>query len=240
MGYLDHDRLDALDAAAFRDQRPYPWANPQGLLTDGGFRRLHGALPDVARFERVFGKRRTHGQASHDRYALEYHRRLELPECWRNFIAELEGDAYRRFVRRMFGRGLFHLRYHWHYTPNGCSVSPHCDALDKLGSHIFYFSTGDDWKSDWGGETVVLDDGGRFKRGTAPGFEEFDRAIGAETIGNRSFLFARRGNSWHGVREINCPAGSMRKVFIVVVEDRVLGLKRRVMDGLRGRRAASL
>jgi hypothetical protein len=50
---------------------------------------------------------------------------------------------------------------------------------------------------------------------------------------NHSFIFARRGNSWHGVREIDCPEDRLRKVFIVVVEDRILGLRRRMMDRLR-------
>jgi hypothetical protein len=35
-------------------------------------------------------------------------------------------------------------------------------------------------------------------------------------LGNRSPLFARKEHSWHGVREIRCPEGHMRKVFIVV------------------------
>jgi hypothetical protein len=37
-------------------------------------------------------------------------------------------------------------------------------------------------------------------------------------FGNRSLLFARQGNSWHGVREIRCPEDRMRKVFIVVID----------------------
>ena len=233
MSYLDVQRLEALDAEAFRGEAPYPWVNPETLLTAEGFRRLRDELPDIAMFEKVFGKRRAHGQQSHDRYTLDYRKDLALPASWRDFIAELDGDGYRKFIERLFGRGGFRLRYHWHYTPNGCSVSPHCDARDKLGSHIFYFNTADDWDPAWGGETVVLDDGGRFKRGSAPAFEDFDRAIGAEAIGNRSFLFARRGNSWHGVRAIDCPKDRLRKVFVVVVEDRVLGLGRRLMDGLR-------
>ena len=248
MTYLDFDRLDRLDAAEFQNQSPYPWINPQGLLSEDGRRRLSEALPDIAQFETVFGKARAHGQQSHDRYALEYGPGLDLAACWEDFIAELEGPEYRRFIARMFGRGMFRLRLHWHYTPRGCSVSPHCDARDKLGSHIFYFNTPEDWDPAWGGETVVLDDGGRFKRGSAPSFEDFDRAISAETGDNRSFLFARKGNSWHGVRTLNCPEGRLRKVFIVVVEDRILGLRRRLVDslrrpfagGARRRRAAAL
>ena len=34
-----------------------------------------------------------------------------------------------------------------------------------------------------------------------------------------SFIFTRRGNSWHGVRAINAPEGVLRKVFILVYED---------------------
>lgn len=240
MSYLDFDRLDSLDAAVFQGQSPYPWINPQGLLTDDGLRRLIDNSPDVALFEKIFGKARAHGQQSHDRYSLEYRAGLALPGCWRDFIAELEGPEYRRFIARMFGRGFFRLRLHWHYTPSGCSVSPHCDARDKLGSHIFYLNHGGDWDPAWGGETMVLDDGGRFKRGSAPGFEDFDRAISAEAMDNHSFLFARKGNSWHGVRALNCPEGRLRKVFIVVVEDRFLGLRRQLVDGLKRRRAAAL
>jgi len=239
MSYLDVSRLDAIETAAFQGKSPYPWINPQGLLTDDGFRRLTETLPDVSQFERVFGKARAHGQRSYDRYTLEYHKSLDLPETWRNFMAEMESDHYQRFIRRLFGRGRFRLRYHWHYTPTGCSVSPHCDGRDKLGSHIFYLNAAADWRPEWGGETVVLDDDGRFKRNSAPAFEDFDGAVAAETMDNHSFISARQGNSWHGVREIDCPEDRLRKVFIVVVEDRILGLRRRVMKGLHRWRAAA-
>ena len=68
-------------------------------------------------------------------------------------------------------------------------------------------------------ETVILDDGGRFDLESSPAFEEFDRAYPAQTMGNRSIVFGRRGNSWHGVRAITCPEGAFRRVFIVVYED---------------------
>jgi hypothetical protein len=63
----------------------------------------------------------------------------------------------------------------------------------------------------------VLDDGGRFRADSAPDFEDFDLEIPSEAVGNRSFIFTRRGDSWHGVREIQCPEGQMRQVFIVVL-----------------------
>ena len=138
----------------------------------------------------------------------------------------------------MFGTRLLQLNFHWHYTPNGCSVSPHCDAKRKLGSHIFYFNTTADWDPSWGGETLILDDRGRFPRNSAPRFEDFDVVIPGEALGNRSLLFARGDKSWHGVREIHCPAGAYRKVFIVVVNDLKRNLRRTLMARLRGERVS--
>jgi Rps23 Pro-64 3,4-dihydroxylase Tpa1-like proline 4-hydroxylase len=134
----------------------------------------------------------------------------------------------------MFGRRALRLVLHWHYTPNGCSVSPHCDARRKLGSHIFYFNTAKDWQPDWGGETLILEDNGRFVADSAPKFEDFDRIMPAKAIGNSSLLFMRREQSWHGVKEIRCPPDALRKVFIVVIED--WDLKARVRSLFRAKK----
>ncbi|MFQ5664821.1 MAG: 2OG-Fe(II) oxygenase [Candidatus Binatia bacterium] len=217
MTYLDFDRLAAISADAFRSQKPYPWINPEGLLTTIGYRRLLETLPDVSRFKPFFGKKRSHGQKSHDRYYLDYSDDLDVASPWKEFIAELRGKKYQGFLRRMLRVDSLDVGFHWHYTPNGCSVSPHCDAKRKLGSHIFYFNTTEDWDPAWGGETLVLDDGGRFKRASAPEFDDFQQVISTQALGNRSVLFARTQQSWHGVREIHCPQDRLRKVFIVVI-----------------------
>jgi hypothetical protein len=220
MNYIDYDRLEGLDTVEYRNQDPYPWANPEGILTQEGFDILRGDLPDVSIFEKAFGAPRRAGQAPHDRFTLEFTSSTPVYGPWKEFIAELSADRYRSTLCRLLGVQGLDLNFHWHYTPNGCSVSPHCDAKRKLGSHIFYLNTDEDWKAEWGGETVVLDDNGRFDTNSAPEFEDFDRALSSETMGNRSFIFSRQGNSWHGVREINCPEGYMRKVFIVVLNRR--------------------
>ena len=217
MEYLNYAKMEAVDGKAFRAQQPYPWVNPEGLLTDAAYTALRSDLPDVSKFQKVFGVQRAHGQMSHDRYTLEYEKGLPLPAPWKELMVELHGPRYRDFLRRIFGVRLLDLTFHWHYTPNGCSVSPHCDAKHKLGSHIFYLNTPDDWQQQWGGETLILDDGGRFPRDSAPGFEDFDRVMESEALGNRSLIFMQRKNSWHGVREIQCPEGLLRKVFIVVI-----------------------
>jgi hypothetical protein len=219
MKYINEAVMDRLDGAAFRAQEPYPWINPQGFLTEDGYGRLVETLPPAEMFENRFGEKRKHGQQSHDRLALDYAPDLALGAPWKTFVAEINGPVYQKFLERMFGRRALRLILHWHYTPNGCSVSPHCDSRRKLGSHIFYFNTDKDWRPEWGGETLILDDGGRFKPDSAPKFEEFDRIMPATAIGNHSMLFMRREQSWHGVKEIRCPPDALRKVFIVVIED---------------------
>ncbi len=223
MTYLNFDHLNRIDGDAFRSQQPYPWINPEGLLTEDGYHRLRDSLPDLSLFESRFGHSRKYGQKSHDRYSLEWTDELQVATPWKQFIGELRGHDYQHFLRRLLGTNSFHVSFHWHYTPNGCSVSPHCDAKRKLGSHIFYFNTKEDWDPSWGGETLILDDHGRFSPDSAPGFEDFDRALGAQALGNYSLLFTRKGNSWHGVREIRCPEGALRKVFIVVINRWSLG-----------------
>lgn len=236
MTYLNLEQLNQIDPDAFRSQQPYPWINPEGLLTEEGYRRLQGSLPDAPLFEARFGHQRKYGQTSHDRYTLEWRDDLPVAPPWKAFVEELQGHEYQQFLRRLLGTSSFHLSFHWHYTPNGCSVSPHCDAKRKLGSHIFYFNTKEDWDPSWGGETVILDDQGRFSPDSAPKFEDFERALGAQALGNYSLLFIRRGNSWHGVREILCPEGALRKVFIVVINRWSLGTQ--IRSYLFGRHAA--
>jgi hypothetical protein len=234
MPYLDYDRLDAIDATTFQQTRPYPWINPAGLLTDDGYQRLIKGLPEIGQMIPSFGKTRSHGQKSHDRYGLEYHDDLDIDPAWHEFIAELRGRRYYDFAKRMFGRGRFRFDFHWHYAPQGCSVSPHCDANRKLGSHIFYFNTSDDWDASWGGDTLILDDEGQFARESAPEFDDFKKAYSGESMGNYSLLFQRQERSWHGVREVTCPEGHYRKVFIVVINDWLRSNIRRVSGKLRG------
>ena len=224
MTLLDLDRLHSSDPASFRNADPFPWVNPAGLLTDDAWARLRAAMPPVELFQPVFGKKRRHGQMSHDRYALEWDDNLPVDPVWHQFVAELRGPDYRRFLERMLGWRHFRLRFHWHYTPRGCSVSPHCDARDKLGSHIFYFSSDDDWDPSWGGETLILDGAGRFPPSSAPDFDAFARAFPADAMGNRSLLFQRTDCSWHGVRQLTSPEGVLRKVFIVVIDKPALPL----------------
>ncbi len=234
MHFLDYDKLNAIDTTGFLETKPYPFVNPLGVLTDQGYDQLMGNLPDVSVMVPSFGKRRSHGQVSHDRYALEYDNKLQgVSGVWHEFVAELRGPDYSAFIRRMFQRRSFHLNMHWHYAPRGCSVSPHCDASHKLGSHLFYMNDVDIWQREWGGGTLILDDQGQFHHNSAPDFSDFSNSIESECAGNYSTLFARRNQSWHGVREIQCPDDQLRKVFIIVINQPVLYAGRQVLKWLQ-------
>ncbi len=218
MQYLDFERLEAIDPHAYQTQKPYPWVNPERLITDEGYEALMDTLPELSLFEKVYGLRRAHGQLPHDRYNLEYSPDLPLADPWKTFMGELTNGRYERALCRILGCERLNLRFHWHYQPAGCAVSPHCDSLKKAGSHLFYLNREEEWDPSWGGQTLVLDDGGRFDRTSAPDFDEFEDIIASQASGNRSFLFTQQHNSWHGVEEIRSSAGEMRRVLIVVLE----------------------
>ena len=161
MQYLNFDRFRAIDPAAFAATQPYPYINPEGLLTDEGYQSLLDNMPDVSQFEKKFGYERIAGQKPHDRYSLEYTSDLSVPRPWEEFIEELCSDDYRLTLARLYGARKINLRFHWHYTPNGCSVSQHTDSVREHGSQLFYFNREGEWDPAWGGDTLVLHDAGQ-------------------------------------------------------------------------------
>ncbi len=234
MKYINIEKLRNLDRNGFLTIKPYPYLNEEGLLTAQGYRDLLHNMPALDLFDTRIGEQRVGGQAPHDRYSLEYRPGLPVPQPWQEFIAELRSDAYRHELERLLGARKLEFRMHWHYTPTGMDVSPHCDARREHGSHLFYFNSKEDWEPSWGGATLVLDDGGRLDCKTAPPLEEFDAVHELESIGNYSALLLRTDRAWHAVRPITCPEDRMRKIFILVanpdklfwkVRDRIIGKK---------------
>ena len=218
MEYLNRDYLQAVSAQSFQQRDPYPWISMEGALTPDGFERLRETLPGVAEFRRHENEKRAYGQAPHNRYILHYLPGMAAPQPWREFIAELHGDAYQSFLHRILGTDKqFILTLEWYYAWQGCSVSPHCDAARKLATHIFYFNTEADWSPSWGGEILILDDGKRWRTHSAPKFAQLGVAAALDAWGNRSLLFQRTPRSWHGVRPLECPSDVLRKLFIVTV-----------------------
>jgi len=141
-------------------------------------------------------------------------------EPWREFIEELRRPAYGAFVRRMFGMrpsSMIIMTMEWYFAWQGCAVPPHCDARRKLGTHLFYFNTADDWDASWGGHILMLDDGRRWHPHTGPTFDDLGVGASLDPRGNGSLLFQRTEHSWHGVRPLGCPPDALRKLFIVTI-----------------------
>jgi hypothetical protein len=220
MGYLNHSCLDSVPADPFRKREPYPWVNVEGSLTPEGFEKLRTSLPDTSLFEKHVAKKRAHGQGYHDRYILHYRPEVPLSEPWKEFVAEVQGKGYEKFIRRMFdlpeSKKLI-LTMEWYFGWQGCGVSPHCDAKRKLATHIFYFNTDKDWDGKWGGDILIMDDARKFNAHSAPKFDDLKVAAALDPRGNGSLLFKRTDHSWHGVKPLQSPPGELRKLFIVTI-----------------------
>lgn len=221
MNYLNLKSIEGESAEAFKKQHPYPWAHMQGTLTQEGWDELRATLPDMSQFRKMIGVKRGHGQAPHNRGILHYLDGLEVAKPWKDFIAELHGPAYDAFLRRMLGFSpgqKYILTMEWYYAWQGCSVSPHCDARRKIATHLFFFASDEDWPREWGGDVLMLDDEGRYKAHSAPGFDDLKVAASLDLRKNGSLLFERTEHSWHGVKPLQSPNPDvLRKLFIVTV-----------------------
>ena len=217
---MSQESMGALSHEEFLKKQPYPWVNIQNTLTDEGFERLRGTMPDFSLFEKKVGVKRAHGQGYHDRAILHYRPGLPLSEPWREFVAEIQGKGYESFIRRMLGLKdgqRIILTMEWYYGWQGCGVSPHCDARRKIATHIFYFNTDADWDKSWGGDILIMKDEKRFKAHSAPSFDDLGVSAALDPRGNGSLLFMRTEHSWHGVHPLKSPPGQLRKLFLITV-----------------------
>lgn len=216
---LDFDKLNRNLEREFSSRYPYPWINLENPIFDHAYKELYESLPSIELFKKTFGMERKYGQKSHDRFELFYEENLPLSDIWHKFISELKSKEYLDFVCDLFkiNEKKINLRFQWQYSTKGCSVSPHCDGLQKVGSQIFYFNDVN-WQENWGGQTLVLDDNGKYDFKSAPEFKDFEIIGTSSNIGNRSFIFARKNNGWHGVKPLNCPEGEIRKIFTTVID----------------------
>ena len=219
--YLNTETLSAIQPEDFHSRKPYPWANPYGILTEWGYRELATHMPDIAYFEKDFGSARKYGQPPHDRYRFWYNKTKGIiPTEWQAFIDELNGKEYHDCIEGLMRVKNFDLRLEWHYTVNGCSVSPHLDGTSTIGAHLFYFNLPEEWNEAWGGETLILDEGEKsIGMQSSPSFDDFI-IHPIKHVGNYSSIFKNQSNAWHGVRELTSPAGVSRKIFTVFIEKR--------------------
>ncbi|MEA2080778.1 MAG: hypothetical protein U9P00_13175 [Pseudomonadota bacterium] len=112
MDYLDYKQLNRIKSRDFRTRKPFPWANPQGVLKEDAFHHLIERLPDISMFENRHGHSRDHGQKGHNRYSLEYNESLNVAPRWHEFVKELHQHRYRQFLRRLYGFRPMKLTFH--------------------------------------------------------------------------------------------------------------------------------
>ncbi len=229
--FLNYPLMKSFDFHSFQTKSPFPWSNIHGVLTGEGFHSLWESFPSLELFEHHLNIKRLHGQRPHNRYYLAYESSIyhkensqkgtiqlnELPLPWQSFLHELESNSdFRRFIKKALNVSEYTVRYAWHVGFENCEVSPHVDATEKIGTHIFYFNTENDWDVDWGGSTLVLDEM-KVNR-LNPDFEDFSIAIPTKILDNHSFLFKNTPTAWHGVRPLDCPPEKYRRLFNVIFE----------------------
>jgi hypothetical protein len=217
MNYLNREVLEGLSAEKFQVAQPYPFVHIEQSLTPEAFNLLRETLPGVDGFDRYENVKRAHGQMPHNRYMLHYKAGLELKAPWREFLAELRGDYYQQFLRRLLGPRNYIPTFSWHYAWEGCSVSPHCDAARKRATHIFHFNDEKEWNQAWGGETLILGSDKPLSTHSAPTFDDLTVAAAAGPAGNGSLIFQRTPHSWHGMKTLHCPEGKLRQIFSVTI-----------------------
>lgn len=227
--FLNPDLLEQVNLTAVREQQPFPWVLFQNLITPDGFETLSQDFPSLNWFEKHENRPRKTNQRPHNRFYLEYHqsyflahkrqptaciKHRDLSPSWQQFITELKGPEYLQFLTRLFGTSAFHLQFSWHIGITHSEVSPHCDWVGKLGTHLFYFNTQQDWSESWGGQIIVL--GGKQTEVMNPEFEDFETQQAIPFLDNRSLLFQNSPSAWHGVRPLTCPEGKYRRLFNVI------------------------
>ncbi|NEO90353.1 MAG: 2OG-Fe(II) oxygenase [Moorea sp. SIO3G5] len=230
--FLDYDLLQSLNKDLFILKYPFPWLNFNQFLTSEVFKKLNHDFPRLNYFEKHKAIKRVYGQKPHDRYYLAYeksnyhlHNRKkkgivklkQLPKSWQRFMEELETSLdYQNFIKSLFEVSDFRVRYAWHVGVTNSDVSPHIDDPKKIGTHILYFNTSEDWNPDWGGSTLIL--GGKLTNAMNPDFTDFTTITPTQFLDNFSFIFKNTPNAWHGVKPLTCPQGKYRRIFNIIFE----------------------
>ena len=230
--FIDYQLIESFDQECFRQNQPFPWYNFHNFLTTEGFEQLLKDFPPLELFEKHQGLERVYGQRPHNRYYLAYetsvYHQIEhkdqgivdyknLPTSWQMFIQELEtSQGYQNFIKSLFEVTDFQIRYAWHMGVTNSEVSPHRDAEQKIGTHILYFNTSDDWDTAWDGATLVL--GNKLNDAMNPDFSDFATVIPSQLTNSHSFIFKNTPNAWHGVKPLTCPEGNYRRLFNIIFE----------------------
>jgi len=218
MRFLDFDTIASINVEKFRETKPFPWVNPSNFLTEEGYAELIKTLPEISYFDKDFGKPRKYGQKPHDRYRLSYDKKLDfINTAWHDFVTELHGQEYQSLIKKLFNIESFELRAEWHYAESGGQVTPHLDGPTNYGAQLFYLITKENWKQEWGGQTLILGNEKSMFAESNPEISDFTQVIAANCVGNNTLIFKNTENAWHSVKEFTPPSGVHRKIFSIFI-----------------------
>lgn len=225
--------LKSLPVQKFNETKPFPNHLFKEILLPEAFNELYNNFPSLDLFEKHVNRPRgKSGQRPHNRYYLAFEKSIyhkndqsglgvtkieQLPNVWQEFVREVQtSEPYLEFLNRYLNLNEYTIRYAWHVGETGSEVSPHCDSLDKIGTHIFYFNTSADWETEWGGSILAL--GGKKTDKTNPDISDFETVEGFDIRDNSSFLFKNTSDGWHATEVLTCPPNHYRRLFNVIVQ----------------------
>ena len=109
------------------------------------------------------------------------------------------------------------LTYEFSGMPSGSYINPHTDKATKLATFIWHFPE-PGWRSEDQGATLLMSPkqlrhNANWANFKLP-FEELDILDRSDVRPNRLVMFAKTGNSWHAVPQIECQDDVYRRVFI--------------------------
>ncbi len=116
-----------------------------------------------------------------------------LDSIWLMLANQLLSGAYRQALEELCGTDLSEtsLEASFYRQAKGGFIDPHPDNPDKVVTHLLYFAY-QDWQSDYGGCLRIL---------RSNDIEDFQHEILPRN--NKSVVFLRSENSWHGYKPIN-------------------------------------
>lgn len=199
------------------------------------FNELLRHFPSKSMFECSEGLERPFGQRPHNRFSLAFKKNIysdlsnhqkskegrgvceenDLMPIWRDFLAFLVSDAYINFLSDFFKTSNFEQRFAWHIMGQGQDLSPHVDSPNKLGAQLFYFNSPEDWKNEWGGNTLLCLN--KLIEQNAPELSDFSKIVSIDNLKFGSMIFINNDDAWHSVKKISAPNGFERRVMMMVI-----------------------
>lgn len=215
---LDTSKLNDLieNKKSILKKKPYPHANPQGLIKGDFFKNLMENTPSSD--EEISGgvfNNTPYGIKSHIKY--EERNKIKLPDIWQEFLYELEnGGEYKEFISEFIKRKDWHLEYEWSYLWKQ-SLHVHPDSERKLFTHLFYLLDETNWNEDWGGQTTVFFKP-KFGKNKSNKFEDYKKTWNPKIVGNYSFFFVKSEKSFHGILPYSTEnhGKNLRKTFFPI------------------------